>query len=425
MREHKTVRRMRPYLVINLLLVVALLIGLKIGGTTWDTTIRLPGLLIWLVLINGILVIRAGWLHHHHGRRRDADAPQTIRLLRRQLATPERADADSVTEMLRTVSVSLDDHGALVVLFDQHGNGSELCRYGRVPGPLGRLRWTVRNRRLLAAHAGGLGEEDLGAWPIVVAAMPFRSALLRQAALVVPLGTTGRQCGLWLRWRITGTHTGTADPIANTATPAPLDFTADLPNRRPSEPQALALESALSLHLLEQTLSTGTPFDPRTGLLRAETLNEHLDREIERSERYHQPMSVMLLNPKTAAAPTDADTQNRVVAAMAAALRESLRRLDLMAATSTPGVFAAILTEADAQVAERIGQRVQTAFLRHYSGTAPAGSPAPQLFIGFACCPTDATGGPTLLEKATEALHGATRQGDGILAWRHDLSNTQ
>ena len=161
--------------------------------------------------------------------------------------------------------------------------------------------------------------------------------------------------------------------------------------------------------------------DQSTGLLKFSAFKDSLDLELDRSERYRQKMSLMILSvskfkdlPKA--------SKDGVQKAVAESLKESLRRFDLSFSWQKPGSFAAILTETDSDVAKMVGERIISSFQKNLSGSQAqvSSKSAPsvaRMHIGFATYPTDASHSDGLLEKAQEALDCSLREDVGIVSF--------
>ena len=99
------------------------------------------------------------------------------------------------------------------------------------------------------------------------------------------------------------------------------------------------------------------------------------------------------------------------------ALKQSLRRLDLMFCGKSDCEFLAILSETSAEVAEIVAQRVQKSFSRQLEKLNYKNKDKNQLFIGSATYPTNATHGLGLIEMSRDALTQAESSSKGFVGY--------
>jgi len=104
------------------------------------------------------------------------------------------------------------------------------------------------------------------------------------------------------------------------------------------------------------------------------------------------------------------ENAQQIARSAASALKQSLRRLDLMFCGKTDGEFLAILTETSAEVAEIVAKRVQKTFAKQNEKFDFINSSNLKMFIGSAAYPVDATHGAGLLEKSRESLNQAINE---------------
>lgn len=144
--------------------------------------------------------------------------------------------------------------------------------------------------------------------------------------------------------------------------------------------------------------------DPLTGLLNHRAFNEELEREVERGRRYGGALTLVYLDVDGFKAVNDTlghGTGDRVLRAVARALRQSVRASDL---AGRPGgdEFAAVLLQADAGAAGRLLGRLD-AELAGAAATRelPGGL---SLSAGVARYPEEAADGQALLALADARL---------------------
>jgi GGDEF domain-containing protein len=351
-----------------------------------------------------VLIFREGLLAHRRKRRARARAGSefpgerrtraSLSTIRADLAARPKADGALVSTALQDAMRGSGHVGGLLLLLEPTGHFSVLAEAGVMPPPVQTSRLVVAQGRLAVRHAGNLGEEPIASWESLTSPLIFSSHVTHMTLMIVPLAMVGKVRGLW---------------VLVPARPQPRwDF--------PVEALAIFLEGVLNVDRVRVQSGEGRFVDARTGLLRFEAFKDAFETEVERSERYHQNMTLM----SVAVTPFEtlpASLQDGVQQAVAQALRESLRRLDLMFCGGTPGRFAAILTETKADVARLVSDRVQASFRKHAAARADLKDQPLRLTIGTATYPTDATHGEGLHEKTTEALQAALEQQKPVLAY--------
>jgi GGDEF domain-containing protein len=380
------------YLMINLVLTGILLIGVWRGEPLWDAAIRLPNLLVLLIIINTVLIFKESLMTRH---RRKAPLPvEAYSGLRRVLGNRHDIDDRLLPDALLAVLTQTGDDGMSILLFEEGGFFTTLASAGRIPLQLSGARFQVESGELRLKHPGGLGEETLTPWEPLLHKVSFCSGITNLHLECVPLQILGKCKGLWV--------------IVPTSKKRALPIDRQVP--------ALFLENLLTLFLCRSQAANGMQIDISTGLLRYEGFCNAFETEIERSERYQQKMTLLLLS----VAHFDnlaGSGRESVTKAVAAALRESLRRLDMSFSWKKAGCFAAVLTETDSEVACMVAERIVAAFHRGLPGKTLPGGITPQLHVGFATYATDASHGDGVLEKAEEALAASLERGGGVVAY--------
>ena len=127
-----------------------------------------------------------------------------------------------------------------------------------------------------------------------------------------------------------------------------------------------------------------------------------VDNELERSERYEQEMS--LLTIKITDFDKLQDSEKPLISKnIASAMKQSLRRFDLMFFGKEPGSYYALLTESGVEEAEGIARRLQKEFNKLIKKLEFNDEKKPMLVIGSATYQTDATHSIGLIEKSADA----------------------
>lgn len=171
--------------------------------------------------------------------------------------------------------------------------------------------------------------------------------------------------------------------------------------------------TVIEMRLLEQTEALAYR-DELTGLRNFRFFKEFLGREIARSERYGDPLSLIVLDVDDFKGYNDShghEAGNRALAQIAALLSGSVRSVDLVAryggeefvliVPSTPKVGAR-------KLAEEARRRIEEAFAEH--GQEWSGGPL-TVSLGVATYPADGADAPALMRNADRALYLAKSQG--------------
>ena len=161
-------------------------------------------------------------------------------------------------------------------------------------------------------------------------------------------------------------------------------------------------------HLMrEYETETGAPFtDSLTDLFNHGFFQIVLDREINRSDRYGEPLTLALIDLDSFAdynrlhGSVEGD---RVLKEISGLIMENIRLIDL-AARYSGDVLAIILPKSETKSALVALERIRKAVDTLCNG-------APTVSVGLASCPKDATNSEILIEKAEEALLQAKIRG--------------
>lgn len=389
---------LNAYLFANLVIVGVLLIGLWNRKPVWDVNLRFPNLLLILVLINTILLFRETILgvgnrpartRQRRARRRSRNLNELRSILRNAGQIDESLLNKSLIK-LREISGC-----ETVALFSLEGNQCrQLAAAGELPPALNGSRMTVKGESLLIKYSGSLGEEEIGRLLPAAKPMQFKSAVTRLELTALPLQSSQSATVICI---FSSREGHKAPPVSLAST-------------------ALFLETLLALIESARQGGDSRYKDKTTGLLLHDCFADSFETEVERSERYKQEMSLLTL--KITGYNNLTDSEKATVGRNAAmALKQSLRRLDLMFCGAGEGEFIAILTETGVKVATIVAQRIQKAFAKHNEKADFINKAGINLLTGAATYPTDATHGAGLLEKSAEACDKAGASGTGIASY--------
>ncbi len=154
--------------------------------------------------------------------------------------------------------------------------------------------------------------------------------------------------------------------------------------------------------------------DHLTGLYNRRHLMTRAREEIERSLRYQQPLSMLMIDIDHFKHFNDLyghATGDRVLQAVASVLRRALRNVDLCARHGGEE-FAILLPNTPAANAYHVADRVRATLAgTRYTGLGLPPEESVTISVGVATCPRDATVLDELLELADKALYAAKAQG--------------
>lgn len=386
--KDKVKTNLNAYLFANLAIVGVLLIGLWNRKPVWDVSLRFPNLLLMLVLINTVLLFRdvilgAATSPGKARRKRARRRARNLNDLRAVLHGAEQIDESLLNKALtRLQKISGSETVTLYVI---EGNQSrQLAAAGEIPPALTGSRFSLKGEALHIKFSGNLGDEEIGKITADARPVSFKSAVSRLEMTALPLHLPAGKTGLC----IFSSREGHNSP------PVSLPST------------ALFLETLLALIESSKNAGDARYKDKNTGLFLFACFNDSFETEVERSERYKQEMSLLTIGIKGYNGLNDSEKQT-VNNNAALALKQSLRRLDLMFCGQNDGQFLAILTETGVQVAAIVAQRIQKTFAKLNEKFDFISKHDLAMIIGSATYPTDATHGQGLLEKSNDSCHEA------------------
>jgi len=174
----------------------------------------------------------------------------------------------------------------------------------------------------------------------------------------------------------------------------------------------LKIPKIIELKVFEQTQASVYQ-DELTGLCNFRYFREHLAREMQRSERYGTPLSLVMIdidNFKTYNDVNGHEAGNRALVTIAGLLAQSLRKIDV-AARYGGEEFALILTSTSKTGASQVAERTRAKIEAHaFARGAPEASRL-TVSLGVATYPADATGAVDLVRRADSALYVAKTRG--------------
>jgi len=380
------------YLFANLVSLCLLVIGLWRGQPTWDTSIRLPNILIFLVIINTILIFREGLLDYRRSKK--TTDHNRLENLRKILSGRREIDDKLLSDAFAKVHQIIENSCGSLYMFEEKGFLDLLQSFGSIPSQLSSAKFQIIRDELQIRHPGGLGEEFIVSWNGFIKEIVFRSRVTCLTVVLVPLFLPGNRRGMWA-----------------IVTPSGC-----IPRKTPLQGLAMFLESVLTLSLTRSQSKDVRYLDPSTGLMCHDWFNDSLETEVERSERYNQSMTLMLISVCPFSELSDIQ-RDSIVKTMATALRESIRRLDLMFGGKSPGNFIAVLTETNMEVSRIVADRILSSFKKHAQAKEALRGLICKIHIGTATYPTDGTHGEGLLEKSGEALVNSQKRDVAVTAY--------
>ncbi|MFZ5949709.1 MAG: diguanylate cyclase domain-containing protein [Candidatus Rifleibacteriota bacterium] len=393
--KHRT--NLNAYLFANLVILCILLISLWNRKPVWDVSLRFPNLLLILVILNSILIFK------------NLIFARTPIKAVRKTGSPKTGKSLAGLRGIVSGAVEINDELYQKALLEMHrlyeGEGVALllpensffkvtASQGNLPPAFSGARLYMRDNAVMIKYPGSLGEEEVCKNFPQHSPVNFKSTVTRLDCQIFPLQLPKSGKGCLFFFSREGQKT-TGLPYASTA---------------------LFFETLITL--VNSVASSGDQRykDKSTGLLKYDCFPDSFETEIERSERYQQDMTLFSVKIRYC---DGCSGEDRVLMQKAAAiaLKQSLRRLDLMFCGETDCEFIAILTETSAQVAEIVAQRVQKSFAKQVEKTNVLNSDKKILLIGSATYPSHATHGHGLIEKSREALSQAESENRDFVSY--------
>jgi diguanylate cyclase (GGDEF)-like protein len=169
----------------------------------------------------------------------------------------------------------------------------------------------------------------------------------------------------------------------------------------------------IELKLFEETQASAYR-DDLTGLDNFRSFREHLAREIRRGARAKTPLSLVMIDIDNFKHYNDRfghDAGNRVLAAIAGLLRQSLRQADVPARYGGEE-FALILPATQKTAACEVAERTREQIERHPFPRGQGGAAVSlTVSMGIATCPADAQDPDELVRRSDSALYYAKSRG--------------
>ncbi len=374
------------YLFLNLVLVVVLLIGVWKFPDIFKFQFSVDNVILFIVIVNVILLFK-DFILVSYGSKNDISHKKFKQL---KSLEPLRAFINSSTiiddkllkssiEKLKGISNS--EYVEISVLDNNQSN--ILVSAGTQPQLLAGTRFVLNDRSLSIKHTGQLGVEEISKKIDDYKPVKFKSALTRLKLAVVPLNLSNARLGVCIFYN----------------------------SKAPSMPRVsltnvgFFIESLIAMIENAQN-QVGGYKDKATGLILYKNYEELVDNELERSERYEQEMS--LLTIKITDFDKLKDSEKPVIGKnIASAMKQSLRRFDLMFFGKEEGSYYALLTESGVEQAEVIAHRLQKEFGKLIKKLQLDKDIKPMLVIGSATYQTDATHSIGLIEKSADACAAA------------------
>lgn len=393
--KHRT--NLNAYLFANLVILCILLVSLWNRKPVWDVNLRFPNLLLILVILNSILIFKNLIFARpatRNTRKQATGRPgKSLNVLRGIIQDSHELDQSVYGKILARLH-GLAGSEAAALLLPENGFFKAVSTSGELPPAFTGARFMVRDDLLLVKFPGNLGEEEIAKLSPKSQTITYKSAVTRLECAIFPLRLKQGQTALLL---FLGQENAKAPALPFSST-------------------ALYIETVIAL--IETASASGDLRykDKSTGLLKHECFADYFETEIERSERYHQELTLYTVKIKLCEQTSEED-KALLQKAAAIALKQSLRRLDLMFCAESDCEFLAILTETSAQVAEIVSQRVQKSFAKQLEKTNLFNKETRILFIGSASYPTHATHGHGLIEKSREALTQAESEDKDFVSY--------
>ncbi len=181
--------------------------------------------------------------------------------------------------------------------------------------------------------------------------------------------------------------------------------------RRYLETSASVVASLMRGRNLETTLDQEALTDPDTGCFRYRFLPIFLEREVDRAERSHTEVAVLLVEPD-AGEKLMIGADDEIHKDLVKVIGYQIRGMDMIFKDSSTGAYLILLGETDEDEVLRVASRIQNAISRKKFYSPFLGLKLDiTVRMGTALYPTDATLPAALLEMAHQALANAREKG--------------
>ena len=370
------------YLFVNLVLIVTLLIGIKVKTPPWEPHFDVGHLILFIIIVNTLLLFK-DFILVSYSSRKDASKKalkhhKSLNSLRAFINSSTNIDNNTLkasVEKLKEISGSEFIEVAII----EKAQTNILASSGAEPQLLAGSRFINNDGSLSLKHSGQIGTEEICKDLKDYKPIKFKSSLLKLRLAIVPLNLSNARLGLCIFY-----------------------------NSKPHFIPRIALENvgfffeSLIAMIENSQNQLGGYKDKATGLILYKNYEELVDNELERSERYEQEMS--LLTIKITDFDKLQDVEKPIISKnIASAMKQSLRRFDLMFFGKEPGSYYALLTESGVEEAEVIARRLQKEFNKLIKKLQLDEDKKPMLVIGSATYQTDATHSLGLIEKSADA----------------------
>jgi diguanylate cyclase (GGDEF)-like protein len=183
--------------------------------------------------------------------------------------------------------------------------------------------------------------------------------------------------------------------------------------------EAKVTERTRALEAANERLARLAETDGLTGLHNHRSLQEHLQREIERSKRNRLPLSLLMIDVDHFKQYNDrhGHPAGDEILRQLARLMDADRRTNDLCARYGGEEFAMLLVDTEKHTALTVAERLRRRVADHdfpHAGTQPGGRLA--ISVGVAAYPADATNAAALVEAADQALYQAKRLGRNRVA---------
>lgn len=370
------------YLFVNLVLIVALLIGIWLKTPAWESQFQVGNLILFLIIVNTILLFKdfilVSYSSKHENSKKILKQSKSLIPLRTFINSASNIDDKLLKESVEKLKTISGSEYVEISILDRT-QSTLLVSAGTQPQLLAGTRFILNDKTLSFKHSGQLGTEEIYKSNENFKPIKFKSNITRLKLALIPLNLSNARTGICIFYN----------------------------SKSPSIPKLCLTNVGFFLESLIAMVETsnnqvGGYKDKVTGLILYKNYEELVDNELERSERYKQEMS--LLTIKITDFNTFQDNEKPLISKnIASAMKQSLRRFDLMFFGKESGSYYALLTESGVEEAEVIARRLQKEFNKQIKKLKFDGEKKPMLVIGAATYQTDATHSLGLIEKSADA----------------------
>ena len=184
------------YLFVNLVLIVALLIGIWTKTSAWEAKFEIGNLLLFIIIVNTILLFK-DFILVSYPSKKDRVSRRKAKSLMPLRAYINSANVDDnllKTSIQKLKDISECEYVEIAVL--DKAQSTTLVSVGEQPQLLAGTRFILNDGALSIKHSGQLGAEEICKITEEHKPIKFKSKLTRLRAALIPLNLSNARLGI-------------------------------------------------------------------------------------------------------------------------------------------------------------------------------------------------------------------------------------